>query len=223
MNSVQKWRSEVADTWRVAMSDESFKRRFYGNFVICFTVYMILVYWIHLNSGRPGKVIFDPVHALLPVYDFSPIIFFFTYSGVLIFLFHVSKYPELLHRGFTGFTVVFVMRAICIHTFPLSPPEGMIILHDPLLDNAVHENTVLNDLFFSGHVSDLSFFYFMSRDNTIKRLIFICGIMVGLFIVWQRVHYSFDVLAAPAFAYAAYWLFVEKDIIWSSVKKPITQ
>jgi hypothetical protein len=182
---------------------------------------MCLVYWLQLNSSRPGRVIFDPVHALLPVLDFSPVIFFFTYLGVVVFLLHVIRYPEVLHRGFTAFAAVFVVRAMCIYAFPLSPPAGMIVLHDPLLDNAFKENNILNDLFFSGHIADMSLFYFLSRAINVKRVLFLCGIVVAICIVWQRVHYSFDVLAAPAFSYACYWLFVEKDIIWNSPEKTI--
>ena len=79
----------------------------------------------------------------------------------------------------------------------------------------------MNDLFFSGHVADLTTFYLLCRSLRLKRYILFCIIVVATMLVWQRVHYTIDVMMAPAFAYTSYWIFVQKDFIWRSfLKKP---
>ena len=209
--------------WADALEDVVFKRRFVINFLLCLIIYFTIIHWLQLNSSQSGMVVFDPIHALLPVRDFSLLIFILTYSATLSFIVYVVQYPTMLHRAFTAFTAVFVVRALCIHFLPLCPPAGMIVLNDPILNNLADEQHILNDLFFSGHIADLSIFYFIAMDKRLKRFIFCCGVVVAFLLVWQRVHYTFDVLAAPAFSYLSYWLFVEKDIIWASIKKPIFQ
>ena len=119
------------------------------------------------------------------------------------------------------FVAVFVVRAICIHLVPLSPSPGIIPLYDPVTDALGHEGRIMNDLFFSGHISDLTTFYLLSRNATVKRYILFCMAIVATLLVWQRVHYTIDVLMAPAFSYIGYWMLVEKDFIWKSfLKKP---
>jgi len=112
-----------------------------------------------------------------------------------------------------------MIRAVFIHFVPLSPASGIIVLNDPITATIADENHVLNDLFFSGHIGDLATLYFVCRSTALRRYIFLCACMVGMMLVWQRVHYTIDVIAAPLFAYICYWLLVEKDIIWSPYLK----
>ena len=113
-----------------------------------------------------------------------------------------------------SFAAVFVVRALCIHLVPLSPSPGIIELVDPVTDTLGHEGRIVNDLFFSGHVADLVTFYLICRSPVLKRYLLLCMVAVATMLVWQRVHYTIDVLAAPAFSYVCYWVFVEKDFIW---------
>ena len=204
--------------WAISMADVAFKRWFVINLLVCLIIYFSIIHWLQINSCRSGMVVFDPIHALLPVYDFSLIIFFLTYTPTLLFILYIVQYPLLLHRAFTAFTAVFAVRALCIHLLPLCPPAGMIVLNDPILNDLADEQHILNDLFFSGHIADISIFYFIAIDKSIKRILLVCGVIVAFLLVWQRVHYTFDVLAAPAFSYICYYVVVEKDIIWSSIK-----
>ena len=221
MAYVCKWYDTLTRNWRAANSDETFKRFFFANFLVCFIVHYCIVYWLTLNSSRPGPTIDDPVYNLLTPHDFSIPIFFFTYTAVITFLLHIAQYPLLIHRAFTAFVSIFAVRALCIYLIPLSPSPGIIVLTDPMTNALAHESNILNDLFFSGHIADLSLFFLLSRSISLKRYIALCIAIVGTLLIWQRVHYTIDVLAAPFFAYAGYWIFVEKDIIWSSyLKKP---
>lgn len=221
MDLFRNWYANVTANWHDAFHDESFRRYFLPNFIVCFVVHYSVVYWLNLNSNRPGLIINDPVYNLLTPRDFSLPLFFFTYTSTVLFLFNIAQYPYLLHRGLVMFVVVFAIRAVCIHLIPLSPSPGIIPLYDPVTDALAHEGHIMNDLFFSGHIADLTTFYLLCRNARVKRYILFCMFFVATMLVWQRVHYTIDVLMAPAFSYVCYWFFVEKDFIWRSfLKKP---
>ena len=63
----------------------------------------------------------------------------------------------------------------------------------------------MRDLFFSGHTATMTLLALAGRG----RWRWVLGgltVAVGLLVLVQRVHYSYDVLAAPFFAGAAWWL-----------------
>lgn len=219
MQSISNWRNTVISNWQDALQDKTFKVYFVMNFFISLGLYFATIHWVKLNSTRTGTVLDDPLYHLLAPRDFSTPIFMLTYSPVLIFLIYIAQYPLLLHRAFNSFVAVFMVRAVIIHFIPLSPAPGIIVLHDPITAAIADENHVLNDLFFSGHIGDLTTLYFVSRSTTLRRYIFMCACIVGFLLVWQRVHYTIDVIAAPLFSYICYWLLVEKDIIWGPYLK----
>ena len=221
MAYVNKWYETLTQNWREALADESFRRFFIPNFLVCFIIHYCVVYWLTLNSTRPGPTIDDPAYRYLAPYDFSLPIFFFTYTAVVALLFHIAKYPYLIHRAFPAFVSVFAVRGLCIFLIPLSPSPGIIPLRDPMTNMLAAESNILNDLFFSGHIADLSLFVLLSRSVALKKYIILCIAIVAVLLVWQRVHYTVDVLAAPFFSYLGFYIFVVKDIIWSShLKKP---
>ncbi len=221
MGRINTWRQNVISNWQECTKDEAFRKYFTLNFFISIALYFAIIQWVKINSTRQGIVLDDPIYHLLAPRDFSLLIFILTYSPVVVFLIWVVQYPLLLHRAFNSFVAVFMIRAVCIHFVPLSPAPGIIVLGDPITGALADESHVLNDLFFSGHIGDLTTLFFLCGNKSIRRYIFACAAFVGLFLVWQRVHYSVDVLAAPFFSYISYQVFVQKDIIWGSIlRKP---
>jgi len=221
MNLFRNWYATLTANWREAFRDENFRRYFVPNFLVCLVVYYCVIYWLNLNSTRPGMIINDPLYRFLEPRDFSAIIFFFTYSAAFLTLLYVLQYPLLLQRALVAFVAIFVIRAVCIYFIPLSPSPGIVPLIDPFTDTMGHEGRIMNDLFFSGHVADLVLFVILCRSVMLKRYLLLCTIAVATLLIWQRVHYTIDVMVAPAFAYACFWLFVDKDFIWKPfLKKP---
>ena len=219
MGLFENWYTTVMRNWQEAMQDAGFKRYFLPNFVLCFTLYYMTIYWVALNSTTIGAVISDPLYPYLPRYDFSWVIFCLTYSCTILLLLNIAQYPYLLHRAFVTFVAVFVVRAICIHLVPLSPSPDIIPLQDPITNSLAGEGHIRNDLFFSGHVADVTTFYLLCRSNMIRRYMFLCICTSAVLLVCQRVHYTVDVIAAPFFSYVCYWIFVEKDLIWKPFLK----
>jgi hypothetical protein len=98
------------------------------------------------------------------------------------------------------------------------------VLNDPITGALADESKVLNDLFFSGHVGDLMTLFFLCQNATLRRYIVACAALVGFLLVWRRVHYTIDVIAAPFFSYLCYYAFVKRDIIWGYyLEKPVTE
>ena len=89
----------------------------------------------------------------------------------------------------------------------------MIVLNDPVLDWIVGNNhEIFNDLFFSGHVSDVCIFIFCCRYNPLRYFMMCSVVLVAVILVWQQVHYTADVCGAPFFAYASYVVFAKKGL-----------
>jgi len=88
----------------------------------------------------------------------------------------------------------------------------MIFLNDPVLNWIVNNNEITNDLFFSGHVADISIFVLCCRTKWLKYFLLVSTVVIAVMLVWQHVHYTADVLAAPFFAYASYVVFAKKGL-----------
>lgn len=219
MNLTTQWYNNVRQNWREAAADELFTKVFWGNFIFCFAIYMVAIQWLKFNSTRIGTVVNDPAYYFLEPRDFSIYIAFCTYSCIILAVLYLLQYPYLLNRGFTAFTALFLIRAFCIFMVPLSPSHNMVTLHDPFTNFMASEESITNDLFFSGHVADLAFFFFIVSERWMRRYILVATFCLAVMLVWQRVHYTLDVLAAPVFSYFCFWAFVEKDVIWSSYLK----
>jgi hypothetical protein len=90
---------------------------------------------------------------------------------------------------------------------PLESPIAIIPLHDEILKLTFYSGAEnIKDLFFSGHAATLFLFYFFSVDKVFKYLFLAAAISLSIGLVVQHVHYSFDILAAPVFAYISYKL-----------------
>nr|WP_262896007.1 sphingomyelin synthase family protein [Hymenobacter rubidus] len=65
---------------------------------------------------------------------------------------------------------------------------------------------IVRDLFFSGHTATMMLLMLAGRGRTWRGALGLMMVAVGVLVLVQRVHYSYDVLAAPFFGWLAYWL-----------------
>nr|WP_262898458.1 sphingomyelin synthase family protein [Hymenobacter negativus] len=65
---------------------------------------------------------------------------------------------------------------------------------------------IVRDLFFSGHTATMVLLLLVGRGKMWRWILGLMTVAVGVLVLVQRVHYSYDVLAAPLFAWLAYWL-----------------
>ena len=211
---ISQWAGLIKAGWTEAADQKDFMLRLIINFISCVVLYLALVYYLFANRHRGGATLDDPILKFFHPFNFSWTIFFFMYTGILLFLYEAIAQPLALVSMMRALTAVFILRAIFIALTPLAPPADMILLRDPFIDYVIGFNgEVINDLFFSGHVADLYFFSFCCRRGWTRHYLFAVSVIVSALIVWQKVHYTVDVLSAPFFSYACYAFFVRDKTV----------
>ncbi|MDH3251922.1 MAG: sphingomyelin synthase family protein, partial [Ignavibacteria bacterium] len=98
------------------------------------------------------------------------------------------------------------IRMCAMYVLPLDPPEGMIILRDPVVEVFGPGAVLTRDLFFSGHTGTLFILFLTARMTALRLLFGIATLTVAVLLLWQHVHYTVDVLAAPFFTLPAFLL-----------------
>jgi hypothetical protein len=208
------WLDQAKLNWKTALAKKNFAVMFVANFGICFILYMMVTRFLYYNRVRPGTELNDPVLALFKPMDLSWPIFILLYSSIILFLVHMLARPQTFIPAVRAFLFLFVIRAVFIYLVPLNPPAGLILLKDPFIDNVIgFKNQVLNDLFFSGHIADLSFFIFCCTSKKLRYYLVPATIAVAIMLLIQRAHYTADVLTSPMAAYFCYSVFVRDNVV----------
>ena len=208
-----KWYNLFKQNWWAALEDKFYGLKFLINLVACYGVYMYVTHLLVVNRFREGAVLSDPIQQLFKPVDLSIPIFVITYVCIVGYIIYIIPRPRDFYFAARAFLVVFLLRFSFILLVPLAPAKDMVVLNDPILDWIVGNNhEIYNDLFFSGHVADISIFFLCNRSKWLRGFMGCCAVTVGLLLVWQHVHYTADVVAAPFFAYASYVVFAKKGL-----------
>ena len=162
----------------------------------------------HFIQQRPGQRLADPLLALLPVHDVSAPTFALIYGAIAATLAYLLPRPQRLLQALWAYYFLQLMRMLTLWLLPLEPPTTLVILHDPVMDRIFEVTTqpIVRDLFFSGHTATMVLLTLVGRGQKWRWILGLMSMAVGILVLVQRVHYSYDVLAAPFFAWAAYWL-----------------
>ena len=198
----------IPDAWKSAFSNRAFRRQLLFSIVLAVVSCTYNFHYLRIFQSRPGTQINDLILNLLPPHNFSTLIFFVEYCTILVVFIFLLAHPETLIKGFQMAAVILIFRTWSVYLFPLEPPRDMLNLHDPFADFFLHSKDVFvtKDLFFSGHISILALLIFVTSNKYIKAIAFAATVVVGSLILWQHVHYTFDVLFAPIAAFTSYKL-----------------
>ncbi len=140
----------------------------------------------------------DFVLNLFAPQDHSWIIFGLIYLSLMITLQGIAKHPRSILLGLKCYLSITILRMIMMYVFTIEPPEGIIPLHDPIVDAVAYGGMVFNkDLFFSGHMATLTLFVLLEERPVMKKILIFNTLIVAGLILLQRVHYTIDVIAAP--------------------------
>lgn len=156
-------------------------------------------------TTRQGMILNDPLLSQFKAQDFSTIIFVLFHLGIVLCFASFYNNPRELSVAFQAYALLMLFRTLTIYLWPLQAPTDMIFLRDPFAEIYMHHNgnRVVNDLFFSGHVSSSFLFFIVAKGKQVKRILLFITISVAVMILWQKVHYTIDVLAAPFFSLLA--------------------
>jgi hypothetical protein len=199
-------RNSAIRAWSDAWSDSRFRRAVLitlGALVIALGAMTRFLAWVDL---RPGVVLPDPVLAVITPRDVTWVTFALIYSGILGGIWNLLPHPRRLMHGLQAYVVMTLLRMVVMSVMPLEAPPGMIVLQDPLVQVFGTDHPFAKDLFFSGHTSMMFLLALMAPGRLTRSYFLLCTACVAVCVLWQHVHYTIDVLAAPLFAFASYAL-----------------
>lgn len=191
------------ENWRAAWQNNIFRIYFIITLVVFFIIIFVYGSFLDYIEARPGIILTDPVLYLFSPLDVTWYTFSIIYLSVVVALVHLSWQPHQLLITFQAYSFIALARMASMYLTPLDPPPLLIPLEDPFVQS-LSTGVLTRDLFFSGHTSTLFLLYLSSTGRNMKIFFLICTILVGLLVLWQHVHYSIDVLAAPFYAYSCY-------------------
>lgn len=175
---------------------------------LCFTLFLFL-HFLTYNESRIGFHFDDPILRLFTPIDVSIFTFILTYGFAITGMVISFQKPEMFIKLLQCYTIITLLRMLCLYIIPLEPPVNIIPLQDPFLHSSFYSGRDnLKDLFFSGHTATMFLFAFLFNDKLVKRVFIFAGFLIGMLVMLQHVHYSIDVFAAPFVAY--FVIFIHK-------------
>ncbi|HPH87080.1 MAG TPA: phosphatase PAP2-related protein [Chitinophagales bacterium] len=202
MNAVKSFFKEISEAWKSCWSVKYFKIHFLFSFILFAAVIHFSCLFLSIWETRIGISIIDPLLSRLTPRDFSVQIFSIVHSSMLITLVLFLATPKKFLKGLQAYAILLFFRTLFIYILPLEAPRGMIFLQDPITAFFLNSvNVVTKDLFFSGHISAMCLFLYFTDNKVWKTYLMIATPMLALLILWQHVHYTIDVVAAPFFAF----------------------
>ncbi|MGY3090780.1 hypothetical protein ACVWYF_003841 [Hymenobacter sp. UYAg731] len=194
--------------WPAAWSSMGFRLRLGAVVLLLLGLLPVVPGFYHFIQARPGQRLADPLLELLPVHDVSALTFALIYGGIAATLAYLLPRPQRLLPALWAYYFLQLLRMLTLWLLPLEPPTTLVILHDPVMDRIFEVTTqpIVRDLFFSGHTATMVLLTLVGRGQKWRWVLGLMSVAVGVLVLVQRVHYSYDVLAAPFFAWAAYRL-----------------
>jgi hypothetical protein len=193
--------------WRKAGKDRSWWRALIIGLAVGLPVVALLPLFFELIEARPGVVPPEPVLTRFAAREVAVATFVVLYAGVLAGTLLLSRRPYALLRMLHAYAALLLLRMLTMYTFTLEPPAGIIPLLDPITSVFYPGGKpFLKDLFFSGHTATLVLFALAVGPGRWRWALGTAAVVVGALVLVQHVHYSIDVLAAPPFAWLAWWI-----------------
>jgi hypothetical protein len=194
--------------WGQALADAAFRRQAALLVLLLAGMLAVLAPFFTYIQQRPGQLLSDPLLALLPRHDVAVPVFVLMYGACVVALGWLGRHPALLLRGLWAYLLLTALRMATIWVLPLVPPADLLAMPDPFTTLIFHvpaASAITKDLFFSGHTSTVVLLALAVRGRWWRTGLALAALAIGVLVLVQRVHYSYDVLAAPLFAWLAYW------------------
>ncbi|WP_143163976.1 phosphatase PAP2-related protein [Hymenobacter daecheongensis] len=194
--------------WPAAWAWPAFRRALLLGLALLLVLAAFVPHYFAYIQARPGFVLPDPLLAALPAHDVSGPTFGLIYLSIGATLGYLLRRPALLLHSLWAYLLLHAFRTLTLYLVPLEPPAGLLLLHDPFVDRFLYggPTPITKDLFFSGHTATLFLLSLSVRPRLWRQVLLAATVAVGMLVLVQHTHYTYDVLAAPFFAAASYWL-----------------
>ena len=216
MAVVRTFLKEILFSWKSWWLVNYFKTHLFFTIIIFAAVIHFSCLYLSIWESRTGFIIQDPLLSRLTPKEFSLQIFSIVHSSILITFILLLDNPKAILKALQGYSLALFLRTVSIYFVPLEPPAGMIFLNDPITAsflNSVH--VVTKDLFFSGHISAMCVFIYFSKNKIWKTYLMLITPFLAVMILWQHVHYTLDIIAAPFFTYLCCKCIDKLNEIWA--------
>jgi hypothetical protein len=208
---IQAYLKQVFNAWKnIIKNDKSFLLHFILSFL--FMVWSLNRFSLFVGGveKRVGVVLNDPLLSKFQAIDVTWITFLLIYGFLLWGTLAIAPYPKRVLTCAQTYGLLVLFRWIAMYLTPFDPPQGMILLRDPIVEGTTTSITLTKDLFFSGHTATAFMYFLMVPYRRLKIIFFIATLLIATCVLIQKVHYSIDVFSAFFFTYGAYRL----SLIW---------
>ncbi len=195
-------------SWKEALQSKKFRSLFLFGAIGMLINISIWPVFLGTIEKRNGILLHDAVLALLPATDLSIPIFTLLWAVTILMIVRMVQQPKLFLMFLFSYWFLFLARMVTIYLTPLNPPLVLIKLKDPISNMFYGQGGgfITKDLFFSGHTASLFLMFLFLKNKWERRLALLASVAVGTMVLFQHIHYSIDVLFAPPFAFAIYWI-----------------
>lgn len=195
----------MIDNWIVYFKQKNSVLILIATLIVLIFCVSSLAKFIVFVEGRPGAVLDDPVFYWFNAVDLNIPVFTLIYLSLITCMLYLAiNEPNDLIIALQAYTLLVIVRMAMMYVVPLEPPVGTIDLNDPLVFIVGTGTKITKDLFFSGHTSTLFLLFLVTHKLWLKYVFLVNTILVGSFVILQKVHYSIDVLVAPFISYCCY-------------------
>ena len=202
------WNKSVSDiwsAWKTALERRGTRIQLAGLFIVITFYLWVLPDFFRYIQQRQGIILNDPILNHLPVMNLSVYCFTILYISVISTILYLVVRPDRMIIGLIGYVILLSLRLLAIYLIPLDPPSRIIPLEDPFIDKFFYVNMhITKDLFFSGHVSTVFILYLGVESSRLRQFLLVGCAFIAVILLFQHVHYTLDIVAAPLFAWAAY-------------------
>lgn len=191
--------------WKNVLRNNSYRFQFMAVILVLIVLALFIDNFFNFIELRQGYEISDILLNNITPRNLSVPIFIMIYAVIITSIIHLSFYPVTLLKCMQAYALLTIMRILTLTFIPLEPSPIMIPLEDPFIGYFFYGSKIITkDLFFSGHISTLLLLVLFNPLRPLKYLFLVISILTAIFILFQHVHYTIDVLAAPFFAYLSY-------------------
>ena len=207
--------SLYVENWRLAWKRKEFRIKALIYLVIFVIISIITLPYFKYIELRTGYQLDDPILKLIPARNFSSLIFILMYGIAVTNILFLLKDPARFMKYAEVYALVIFARLICIFLTPLEAPIGVIPLEDFFIYG---KDVITKDLFFSGHISSLFLLYLIADKPILKYINLTTTILVSFLILVQHIHYTIDIIAAPAMVWMIFSIVMKRQNASATVK-----
>lgn len=194
------------EAWKKAWCTVQTRQQIITGTVLMLLVVAFLPHFFAYIESRPGVLLNDRLLALIPPHDVSAYIFALIWGMIALTVIRAVYKPSVYIVYCWSLLFVSIARIVAISIVALDPPHGLVPLTDPLSSAFYGYSDITKDLFFSGHTATMMLVFLCLEKKADKIIAFIAMLGVMVLLLVQHIHYTIDVVFAPAMVYVCYRL-----------------